>query len=71
MRIICPECKSHDINVTETEVICNICNATVDFKIDGTWVFDASPCDVAAELKMYNVQYHRYVRTGYHHEKVV
>ena len=67
MRTICPECKSHDVSMTENEVICNICNATVDFKIDnsGVWAYDASPCDVAAELKLYNLQYHRYARAGF------
>ena len=65
MRRICPECGSHDTSIENDEVICNVCNAVVDMKMDGAWVFDQSPFDVEAELKLYNKQYKRYIRAGY------
>lgn len=65
MRRVCPECGSHDVEVLETEVVCNICDCIVDVKIDGSWAFDQKPFDVQAELKLYNIQYHRYKRAGY------
>lgn len=65
MRRICPECRSHDTRVKDDEVICNVCDAIVDMKMDGAWVFDQSPFNVAAELKLYNKLYKRYIRAGY------
>lgn len=59
MRKICPNCKSHDVRITETEVICNICDTTTDYLVDGSWAFDSQPCNLKAEARMYNSQYHR------------
>lgn len=65
MRRICPECGSHDTSIENNDVICNVCDAIVDMKIDGEWVFDQSSFNVAAELKLYNKLYKRYTRAGY------
>lgn len=59
MRSICPKCHSHSMTVTSTEVICNCCDTTVDFKINGTWAYDAQPVNLLREAKMYNRMYHK------------
>jgi len=61
MRSICPKCGSHNVTITATEVICNCCDTTIDFRDDikDVWAYDAQPVNLLTEAKMYNKQYHR------------
>ena len=59
MRKVCPKCGCHDISVESPDAICTCCDTTVDTLIDGSWIFDNSPCNLKAEARLYNTQYHR------------
>ena len=60
MRSICPKCGSHNVTITATEVICNCCDTTIDFRDDikDVWAYDAQPVNLLTEAKMYNRMYH-------------
>lgn len=64
-RKICPKCKSHESHQEGNDMVCNICDTTIDFMIEGLgWAGDATPCNIVNEARMYNQQFK-------HHQTVI
>ena len=72
MKTICKKCGSRDVTITPDEVICNICDTTIDYKMTGSevWAYDAQPVNLLREARMYNRQYHKAITiSGVKHKK--
>lgn len=80
MKTICKKCGSRDVTITPDEVICNICDTTIDFRFTepqnhdtkSVWAYDAQPVNLLREARMYNRQYHKAITiSGVKHKKGV